>query len=383
MDKLNELNKRILDSAPISIITIDKNGNITSANKYYQNFSENKNYQNCNIFTNDFFIREGLLKDYRRLLDKGVAFRKENCYERNNKGEDKYFKIIAVPLRDKNGNVDGALSMAVDTTDAVLFKNELEKLNRELEAKVKLRTIKLNDANKKLNKVLELKSTFMSDISHELRTSLAIIQGNVELSVNCLGIKVDDLESCKQVTLEIKRMSSMLSDLTLLSNSSASEQKLKFEKFNLDDLIKSTLKALKAVAREKNVKLRHKKNEASLEIKADYDKLERLLINLIRNAIRYNKPNGWVDVWAEEVGDNIVLKVKDNGIGIPKEHLSNVFERFYRVDKARSRREGGSGLGLAICKWVAEAHNGQIDVSSEVGKGTLFTVRLPKKLKKQ
>lgn len=378
-DKLNELNRRILDSAPISIITIDKKGYITSANKYYQNFSQSKDYRSHNVFTSEFFRREKLTGDYKKLLTDGTAVRREKCYEKNSQGEDKYFKIIAVPLKSKKGNIEGALSMAVDNTEVVLAENRLAELNRELEGRVRQRTKSLNSANKELGRVLELKSTFMSDISHELRTSLAVIQGNLELSASSLGIKIGDSESCQQVFGEIKRMAVMLTDLTMLSDSNSSKRKLDYEKFNLNNLIKAIIKSIEVVGKEKNVRIGHRNKEVRIEMAADRGKLERLLLNLIRNAIRYNKKGGQVDVWAEEKGDMVVLKVEDNGIGIPQEHLPNIFERFYRVDKARSRREGGSGLGLAICKWVVEAHNGQIDVSSEVGKGTLFTVRLPKK----
>jgi len=136
------------------------------------------------------------------------------------------------------------------------------------------------------------------------------------------------------------------------------------------------------VGREKNIRLDHRNKESRVRITADKGKIEKLLLNLVRNAIRYNRQNGRVGIWVEESENEIALKVKDSGIGIPREHLPNIFERFYRVDKARSRHEGGSGLGLAICKWVAEMHKGGIDVSSTVGKGTLFTVRLPKMRKK-
>jgi two-component system phosphate regulon sensor histidine kinase PhoR len=111
---------------------------------------------------------------------------------------------------------------------------------------------------------------------------------------------------------------------------------------------------------------------------ADENQLEKLLMNLVKNAILYNKDKGWIKVWAEEADDEVLLKVQDGGIGIPKEHLKNIFERFYRVDKARTRNEGGSGLGLAICKMIAEKHGGMIEVKSTVGRGSLFTVHLPR-----
>lgn len=139
-----------MDNAPMSIITIDKSGIITSANKYYRTFSKTKDFFNHSIFKSNFFNRDNLLEDYRKLLADGTFVKRENCWEKNSKGEDKYLKIIAVPLRDKDGNIEGALSMALDNTETVLYKNELEKLNRELEIRVKERTIELEEANKEL-----------------------------------------------------------------------------------------------------------------------------------------------------------------------------------------------------------------------------------------
>lgn len=381
--RLSEFSKRILDNAPISIITIDKKGFITSANRYYENFSKTKNYRNHNIFTSEFFIRENLLDNYRKLLSDGTPVRKENCYEKNNKGEDKYLKIIAVPLRDADGNIDGALSMAVDNTETVLFKNKLQELNKDLEKKIEQRTAELNAANRELARVLNVKVTFMANVSHELRTSLAIIQGNLELMDMGSAVNTDDKESHDQVFDEIKRMSGLLADLTLLANSDSSIQRLNFEKFDLDSLLSSVSKSLEVVAQGKNIKIEHENGKTPIEIMADKSKLERLIINLIRNAIRYNKKDGWVKVWAENTENEIILNVEDSGIGISEEHLPHIFERFYRANKARSGSDGGSGLGLAICKWVAESHGGKIDVKSLVGQGSLFTVRLPRNRKNQ
>jgi signal transduction histidine kinase/DNA-binding response OmpR family regulator len=378
-DRLSELNSKILDNAPISVITVDRQGYITSANKYFDNFSKTRSYRNHNIFDSEFFIREGLVEDYRKLLVHGTVVRRENCYEKNNRGEDKYLKIIAVPLRDQHGDIEGALSMAIDNTETVLFKNKLEELNGGLEKMIEQRTTELYEANRELAKVLELKSTFMADVSHELRTSLTIIQGNLELMTLRSPILAGNQESYSQVFNEIKRMSSMLADLTSLTTAESSSQKLNYEKIDLNRLIASVCKSLSVMADDKGIRLEHRNGAAVIEMMADGDKLEKLLSNLIRNAIRYNKDNGWINVWAEVAASEISLHVEDGGIGIAEEYLPFIFERFYRVDKARSRNEGGSGLGLAICKWIAEIHGGKIEVRSQEGRGTIFTVRLPRK----
>lgn len=376
-EKFGKLDRRILDHAPLSIITIDKDGNMVSANKFYKNFSKKKGFQGSNIFKSEFFIRENLVDDFRRLLADGTVVRREECYEKNSRGDDKYLKIVAVPLRGAHGNITGALSMAEDVTETVVFKKKLENLNKRLESKVRKRTAKLKEVNKELDRALELKSIFMADVSHELRTALTIIQGNLELIAMNQEFCEEDVESYNLVFEEAKKMSSMLTDLSMLSKSDLSGDELHCEKIDVNRLIASLIKALHVVSKEKEVTIKHENGATCLEMTADEDKMEKLLTNLIRNAIRYNKIGGWVKIKAEKDGNEIVIRVEDSGIGIPEEHLSSIFERFYRVDKARSRMEGGSGLGLSICKWVAEAHGGTIDVGSKPGKGSLFTVRLP------
>ncbi len=379
----NELCKRILDTAPMSIITIDKQGNITSANKYYENFSKIRDYHSDNIFTNKFFIREDLVKDYKKLLADGTTVQRENCYEKNYQGEDKYLKIVAVPLKDENGQIEGALSMALDNTESSLLKSKLQTLNRDLEAKVDQRTFKLNELNKELDKVLKLQSTFIADVSHELRTSLTIIQGNLELMSSDVSALADSKENYGQIFNEIKRIAAMLDDLISLAGtgSAAASQKINYERININHLISSACKSLKIVADAKHIAIDHKNSQNNIEIMADKSKLEKLLFNLISNAIKYNKKNGWLNVWAEIIGQEIILKVEDSGIGIGKEHMPFIFDRFYRIDKSGSRKSGGSGLGLAIVKWVTELHGGSIDVQSVVGQGTLFVVKLPLYLK--
>ena len=130
---------------------------------------------------------------------------------------------------------------------------------------------------------------------------------------------------------------------------------------------------------------RHQRQEKlkQLTIMGDEAKVEKLLLNIARNAIKYNKKGGWVKIWTEKNNNGVNIYVEDNGIGIPKQDLPYIFERFYRVDKARSRGEGGTGLGLSIAKWIAEAHQGKISAESTMGKGSKFIIHLPNDYKKQ
>lgn len=374
----DKIKNKILDNAPMSIITIDKKGNITSANKYFFNFSTTKNYAGRNIFKSQFFIREGLVDDYKKLLSEGAPVNRENCYVKNSKGEDKYLKIIAVPLRDDNGNIEGALSMAQDNTEAVLYKNELEKYNVELEEMVNDRTAKLDKVNKDLEIALESKSRFMSDISHEMGTSLSIIQGHLELFSIISNLKSDSKESYEQIKHEAKRLSEMLRDLNMLSKSNALEDEFKMKIIDLKKIINNMLKSLSPLANEKNVKLNFDAHGGKAEISADEQKIEMLFLNLIKNAIKYNNEGGSITVTIKRVDKGFEVNIEDTGIGIGKEHQSKIFERFYRVDESRARENGGYGLGLAICKWVADKHAGSIKLKSIPGKGSTFSVYLPK-----
>jgi signal transduction histidine kinase len=134
---------------------------------------------------------------------------------------------------------------------------------------------------------------------------------------------------------------------------------------------------LKILADQKKIALIYKKGAKKIKITGDEAKLEKLLLNIVRNAIKYTNEKGRVKIWAERLAREATIAIEDNGVGIPEKDLPYIFERFYRVDKSRSREEGGTGIGLSIAKWIAEAHNGSITVESTVGKGTKFTVHLP------
>ena len=362
--------KIVSDNIPISIITIDKEGYITSVNKYFRTFSSIKDYHNHNIFTDPFFIKENLVDEYKKLLKFGTPFRRDNCHEVNSDGEDKYFRIKAAPILGENGEIEGAVSLASDNTEAIVLKNQLIEANSNLEQKVKNRT-------EELNRAIELKSIFMADVSHEFRTSLTIMQCSVELLSKTADIKKEDSDLFGNVLTEIKRVSSMLADLTLLTKSDSADSKLHYKKMDVNQSISSICKELRVVASKKGIVIEFMEDGKPAEIFASKDDIEKLLLNLIRNAIKYNKENGWIKVWSEVVEGNVCIKVEDGGIGIPEKDLPNIFERFYMVDKARTRNGDDTGLGLAICKHIVEVHGGKIKVESKLGQGTTFSVCLP------
>lgn len=382
--KLSEFNQRILDTAPYSVITIDKKGILTYVNKHFSNFSSSSSPLNRDVFKLPFFINEGLCEPLKKLLADGTPFAKENCRTVNSKGETKYLNVIHVPLRGADGEINGALSMAVDNSEAYEANKKLEAWNQELEQKVIKRTKQLDLANKKLAKALDLKIKFIADASHELRTPLTVIQGNLDLAR--MGVKKmtsQDKEFLEVISKEVHHMTGILSDLTALARSDDNEENITYEKVNMTKLVNASILSLKAVGLKNNISLEYLEKDL-VEIMGDEAKLEKLLLNILRNAIKYNKENGSVKVWLEYDRQYARIFVADSGLGIADKDLPYIFERFYRSDNARSKSEG-SGLGLSICKSIVEAHKGIIEVESKLGEGSVFIIHLPidyKQLKK-
>ncbi|HEY0510460.1 MAG TPA: ATP-binding protein, partial [Thermoanaerobaculia bacterium] len=149
------------------------------------------------------------------------------------------------------------------------------------------------------------------------------------------------------------------------------------EPVDLEAVARRAVELLAPTAREKRVEIEQLQEEPVPPVQGDAGNLERLLLNLLDNAIKYNRPDGRITVRVGRCGGDAVLEVSDTGIGIPAESIPRIFERFYRVDKGRAREEGGTGLGLAIVKHIAQAHGGQVDVESRIGRGSTFRVRLP------
>lgn len=386
--RLSEFNQRILDNAPVSIIALAKNGTIISVNNLAKKLMEKSGQA---IIKKNFFDTKSIKKNkkllnlYQTLLQKGEPFYYDNLsYVIEGSGKKLFLNVIAVPLFNKNKNVDGAISMALDNTEAILAKQKLENLNRDLEKKVTNRTLELDIINKKLSQVLDLKSKFISDASHELRTPLTIIRGNLDLAIReAQNAKCEVPEIFHLVTHEVEQIRLILTDLTMLTNVDAGNEQLLYEKTNLGHLIRAVGQSLKILADQKKIALIYKKKLKGVQIMGDEAKLEKLLLNIVRNAIKYTEPKGCVRTWVENDKNGVRIFVKDNGVGIPEKDLPYVFERFYRVDKARSSEEKGTGLGLSIAKWITEAHNGKISVESKLGEGSTFTIHLPYDYKKQ
>jgi signal transduction histidine kinase len=234
----------------------------------------------------------------------------------------------------------------------------------------------LNQMIDRLEKSFELQKQFTSDASHELRAPLAIIQAESTLSLQKERDPAAYRLSLETITQEVGHMAKIIDQLLLLARSDAGGELISFEETNLAELLKDLTSDITILCQDKGLSLELNAREDMI-IMGDKGKLRRLFLNILDNAIRYTPSGGVISIGLSNKGKIALVAFKDTGMGISQEHIPHIFDRFYRVDKARSRSEGGSGLGLAICKQIVEVHGGEISVQSKVGKGTTFLIRLP------
>jgi len=230
-----------------------------------------------------------------------------------------------------------------------------------------------NEMLARLERTFRRQRDFLADASHELRGPLTVIRGNLDLLQMDLP-EAERREGAAEATEEVKRMSRLVSDLLFLAAEDA-EERLEHQPVPLHELVSAAAERARSLdAGQHAVTIIC--NDPTL-VQGDRDRLGQMLWNLVENALRYTEPGGTVTLGLHNHGPVAELTVADTGVGIPAEHLPHIFERFYRVDRARSHGHGSTGLGLAIVKQVAEAHGGQVRVRSEPGAGATFTVALP------
>ncbi len=268
-----------------------------------------------------------------------------------------------------------------------LFENELSFKNKNLETDFEsfLKgfqefTDRKHREIEKLNTRDDFRKEFLGDVSHELKTPLFTAQGYL---LTLLDDSIDD-KSIQKKYLEranksIERLNFIVKDLDMIAKLE-SGMKLNNESFNIIKIINDVFEILDIKARKKNITLSFDSEyDFPLLVHGDSERIEQVLINLISNSISYGKNNGTTVVSVTSYSNKkMIITVSDNGIGIEKKHIPRLFERFYRVDKSRSREQGGSGLGLAIVKHIIEAHNQEVLVKSEPNKGSSFSFTLDK-----
>jgi heavy metal sensor kinase len=246
-----------------------------------------------------------------------------------------------------------------------------------------------NDMISRLDKSFNQIKQFSTDASHELKTPLTILRGEVEVALRKERNSSEYEQVLRSNLEEINRMSRIVEDLLLLTRTDMGEIPLNRDHVNLTKILREVVDQLSILAQTKNLEVVTSNHDEEVHIFADALRLRQLFLNLIENSIKYTEPGGSIRIILErdheqlfsaegtEQNASVRIVVMDTGIGIAKEDQERIFDRFFRVDKARSRDQGGSGLGLSICKWIVEAHQGQISVESDLGKGSRFVVRLP------
>lgn len=230
-----------------------------------------------------------------------------------------------------------------------------------------------------LKRLEQIRKDFVANVSHELKTPVTSIKGFAETLMDGAGKDEQTLEAFLNIILkESDRLQSIISDLLELSRIEQYGFSIKLEKVNITEIIENIIKVLSNKADSKFIKIILDINKPTAYVEGEALRIKQIFINLISNALAYTPENGQVKITIREENHRVKVSVEDNGIGIHKNEIPRVFERFYRVDKDRSRNSGGTGLGLAIVKHLIEAHHGEIEVESEVGKGSTFIVTLRK-----
>ena len=229
-----------------------------------------------------------------------------------------------------------------------------------------------------LIKAEQLRREFVANVSHELRTPLTSIRTYAETIFETEEIpKETQAEFLRVIINESDRMTKIVQDLLDLSRFDSGHSKLALEKFSIEQSVREVYAAIALEAKKRGHVLNLEVEWGLPKIRGDRARIEQVLMNIITNALKYTPDGGRIDIYSGRAGNRVWVKIEDTGVGIPEEDLAHVFERFYRVDKARSRESGGTGLGLPIAKEIVTMHGGDIEITSAQGKGTSVTVTLP------
>jgi two-component system phosphate regulon sensor histidine kinase PhoR len=261
--------------------------------------------------------------------------------------ERRYFEVYGVPIIGTNDEWKGILLVFHDITE--------------------------------LKKLEQMRKDFVANVSHELKTPITSIKG---FSETLLDGAMEDKQALNDflsiILKESDRLQSLIQDLLDLSKIEKQGFSLSIQQLDLTDVLEDVMAIMKGKAAEKEIVFKYQRDEKPVYIEGDIHRLKQVFINIISNAISYTPNQGVIYISAAKTGSAVLTEIRDTGIGIEASEIPRIFERFYRVDKARSRNSGGTGLGLAIVKHLVEAHKGSISVKSEVGKGTSFIIELPK-----
>ena len=235
----------------------------------------------------------------------------------------------------------------------------------------------LNAMLERIDLALKQIAQFTADASHELRTPIALMRTRAELALRRPRSNAENQETIEQLHAEIVRTSDLVERLMLLARADSGASLLRFEPVELVPLVEDVLAQTSVLAEHQQLELEAELARTPICVQGDSQFLRQLFVILIDNAVKYTPAPGKIKVTLASANGSAILSVADTGIGIEAADLENIFERFYRADKARSRETGGAGLGLAIGRWIAESHRGTLAAESKPGTGSTFSVRLP------
>lgn len=261
--------------------------------------------------------------------------------------EDMYVKVLFAPFRNEEDRPDGVIAVIQEITEHV----KLDKMQKEL----------------------------VADVSHELKTPITSIMGYADTLLEGGYDEETQTKFLNVISSESRRMARLVTDLLTLSRYDNNKKNTNKETFDLGELVKNCQEKLAIEIKKKGHTVNSFVTADVPPVYADKYDIERVVLNIMTNSIKYTPDNGEIKIYVGFVYNDAYIKIFDNGIGIPEEDLSRIFERFYRVDKARTREMGGTGLGLSIAKEILDKNGGSIDIKSKVGEGTEVVIRIPTK----
>jgi two-component system, OmpR family, phosphate regulon sensor histidine kinase PhoR len=335
----------ILGAMQDGLLVVDGRSRITLMNATFQNLFDVRDptvgvllVEAVRHATLDQLIAEALLT--------GEAMRSELSLVDSRNHSERHIEVSAVPIKKADDEKTGAVVLFHDIT-------ELKRLD-------------------------QVRRDFVANVSHELRTPLSILRGYIEMLLDEPGTSREELTRILSIMeRHSKRLRQLVDDLLTLAQLESSQATLDLSVVRVDELFNNLIRDWKEKLSAKNLKVVVDLTPEAFTLHADGTRLEEVLHNLVDNAVKFSRENGQIHLQAVRRGSEMVLSVADNGLGISKEHLPRIFERFYRADKARSRELGGTGLGLAIVKHIAQLHGGRVEAESELGRGTIIRVVIP------
>ncbi|HUV67464.1 MAG TPA: HAMP domain-containing sensor histidine kinase, partial [Sedimentisphaerales bacterium] len=274
---------------------------------------------------------------------------------------DIHLEISTSPILDENGEVTRSVHIAKDITERSQAKEILEK------------------SNKQLAEYNQLKDEFVSTASHELRTPLSIIMGAIRLILDEIpGRIVEEQRKVLATAMKnVERLGRIVDSLLNISKIESGKLDLHKTVVNIFELIKDTVSNYESLSQEKGIHIDHEVPQTNVDICLDQDKTREVLMNLISNSFKFTPEGGWIKVICAKQEGRVLVTVRDSGVGIAKEDIPKLFDKFTQFSRKAGPGEKGTGLGLAIVKKLVEMHGGTIEVESKVGQGTTFTISLP------